>query len=125
MPASIISNKKNLSTVIHFNSNATLVIAGNNSVSNVAIGTEVLSGASITQLAWGCDGIGHIQVFRGANLVGIYDSTSYIDYAGNGMDLELWPSANLTVNFVGSANCTCVIEIQKNVANTTSEYFVN
>ena len=124
MPASIISNKKNLSTVLHFNSNATLVIAGNNSVSNVAIGTEVLSGASITQIAWGCDGNGHIQVFRGANLQLVVDSTSYIDFAGNGMDLELWPTANLTVNFVGSANGYCVIELQKNVANTTSDYFV-
>lgn len=125
MAYTILSNKKNSSATIHFNSNSSLVIAGNNSVSNVAVGTEILSGASITQIAWGCDGNGHIQVVRGANVVGIYDSTSYIDYAGNGMSLDLHPTANLVVNFIGSANCSCVIEIQKKIISTTSEYLVN
>lgn len=125
MAYTILSNKKNLAATIHFNSNSSLVIAGNNSVSNVAISTENLTGASISQIAWGCDPNGSIQVLRGANLVGVYDSTSYIDYAGNGMALDLHPGANLVVNFIGSANCSCVIEIQKKVANTTSDYFQN
>lgn len=125
MAYTILSNKKNLSATLHFNSNSTVIVAGNNTVSNVAIDTEVLSGASISQIAWGCDPNGSIQVLRGANIVGIYDSTSYIDYAGNGIALDLHPSANLVVNFIGSANCSCVIEIQKKVANTTSDYFQN
>lgn len=125
MSYTILSNKKNLSATIHFNSNSSLVIAGNSSVSNVAISDETLSGASISQIAWGCDPNGSIQILRGANIVAIYDSTSYIDYAGNGMALDLHSSANLNVNFIGSANCSCVIEIQKKIANTTSEYFQN
>ncbi len=124
MAYTILSNKKNTAATIHFSSNSSLVIAGNSSVSNVAISNEVLTGASITQIAWGCDGNGHIQVLRGANVVGIYDSTSYIDYAGNGMSLNLHPSANLVVNFIGSANCSCIIEIQK-AGTFTSEYLVN
>ena len=124
MAYTILSNKKNTSATIHVNSNSNIIIAGNNSVSNVAIGTEVLSGASITQVAYGCDGNGHIQVLRGANVVGIYDSTAYIDYAGNGMALDLHPAANLVINFVGSANCYCIIEVQKKIASTTSDYIV-
>lgn len=125
MAYTILSNKKNTSATLHINSNSTIIIAGNNSVSNVAIGTEVLSGASISQIAWGCDPNGSIQISRGANLVGVYDSTSYIDYAGNGIALDIHPSANLVVTFIGSANCSCVIEIQKKIANTTTEYLVN
>lgn len=40
MPHSIISNKKNLSTVIHFNSNSSLVIAGINETIDFALDAE-------------------------------------------------------------------------------------
>lgn len=114
MAVNIISNKKNASVIVHVtSSNATLVVAGNNSVSNVAISTENLSGAHISQIAWGCDGNGHIQILRGANLVAVYDSTGYVDYSGNGLALTTHKEANITINFVGSANGYCLFELQK------------
>lgn len=122
MAHTILSNKKNISAVIHFvSSNSSLVVAGNSSVSNVAISDEVLTGAYITQAVWGCDGNGHIQVFRGANLVAVYDSTGQQEYAGTGMPITVGQTANLDVKFVGSANSYLLLEVQK-VGSFTSDY---
>lgn len=125
MAVTVISNKLNTSAVFHVaSSNATLIVAGNNTTSNVAISNEVLTGAYITQIAWGCDGNGHIQILRGSNLVSVYDSSGYVDYAGNGLALTTSQNANLTINFVGSSNSYCIFEVQK-VGNFTSAYFQN
>lgn len=123
MSYSILSNKKNTSAVIHFSGSNTVIIAGNNSVSNVAISDETLTGAYVTQVFYGCDGSGSIQLKRGSDTIAVYDSTGYIDYAGAGMALTAGnTAANIAVSFVGSANAYLLIEIQK-IGNFTSEYF--
>lgn len=124
MAITTISNKKNTSAVYHFNSSGTLTVAGNTSVSNVAISDEVLTGAYITQAVWGCDGTGHIQVKRGTTIVAVYDSTGQQEYAGTGMPITVGSTSNLSVEFLGSANSFLLIELQK-IGNFTSEYFQN
>jgi hypothetical protein len=123
MAVNVISNRKNTSVVLHVASanSGNVVIAGNSTVSNVAISDEILTGAYITQVVWGCDGTGHIQVLRGANLVAVYDSTGQHEYAGTGMPINMYPAANLSINLVGSSNSFIAIELQK-VGNFTSEY---
>lgn len=122
MAYQILSNRKNASAVIHFSaSNSALTVAGNTSTSNVAVSDETLTGASITQAVWGCDGTGHIQVYRGANLVAVYDSTAQVDYAGCGMSLTKDSAATLDVRFVGSGNAYLIIEIQK-IGSGSSDY---
>lgn len=124
MAVNVISNKKNASVTLHVASaNATLVVAGNTSVSNVAISDETLTGATISQIAWGTDGNGSIQILRGSNVVSVHDTSGYIDYAGNGMALNIYPAANLTVNFVDTTNAYCIIELQK-IGSGSSEYLV-
>ena len=123
MAVNVISNRKNTSVVLHVASanSGNLVVTGNSSVSNLAISDEVLTGAYITQVVWGCDGTGHIQVLRGANLVAVYDSTGQHEYAGTGMPINMYPAANLSINLVGSSNSFIAIELQK-IGNFTSEY---
>lgn len=123
MAVNVISNRKNTSVVLHVSSanSGNIVIAGNSTVSNVAISDEVLTGAYITQVVWGCDGNGHIQVLRGANLVAVYDSTGQHEYAGTGMPINMYPAANVVINLIGSANSFIAIELQK-IGNFTSEY---
>ena len=125
-----ISSRKNTSFVIHVSSanSGNIVLAGNSTTTNVngtstcvAIDNEILSGAYITQAFWGCDGTGTIQVLRGSTLVAEYDSTGQKDYAGCGMPLNINPTANLVVNFVGSSNAYCMLELQKQ-GTFTSEY---
>lgn len=126
MAVTVISNKPRTSAVFHVaEANATIVVAGNNSVSNVASAGEVLTGAYITQAVWGCDGTGYIVIKRGTTPVAVYDSTGQQEYAGTGMPITVGQSANLTVEFVGSSNCYVMFEVQKIGPGLTanSEYF--
>lgn len=125
-----ISNRKNTSFVLHVSAanSGNVIVSGNSTTTNVAgtstciaQGNEVMTGAYITQAFWGCDGTGTIQVLRGSTLVAVYDSTGQKDYAGCGMPLNINPTANLVVNFVGSSNAYCILELQK--LGTTSEYY--
>lgn len=126
MAVTVISNKPRLSAVFHVASaNATLVVAGNSSVSNVASPGEELTGAYITQAVWGCDGTGYIVIKRGSTPVAVYDSTGQHEYAGTGMPITVGQTANVSVEFVGSSNCFVMFEVQKvgpNL-NANSEYF--
>lgn len=124
MAVTITSNKKNTSAVIHVSAaNASIIIAGNNSVSNVAIQDEVLTGAYITQIFWGNGGTGQAKILRNSVLVGAFDSSGYYDYAGSGMPMSVEQTANIDIQFT-DANQYIFFEIQK-VGNLTSnsEYF--
>ena len=129
MAVSIISNKKNTSATIHVSvANTTIKVSGNSVTTNVdatstclAIGDEVLSGAYITQAFWGIDPNGYAVIKRGTTPVAIYDSTGYKDYAGNGLALTVGQTANLTVEFVGTANGYVLLEVQK-AGTFISEY---
>lgn len=111
---SVVHNRKNLSFVVHATANLSLTIAGNSSVSNVAVTDEVLVGAAIKQVWWGSEaGAGTWFVKRGSNTVGVYDSTGWHDYAGNGCMLNKDSSATLELELAGTANGFIMIELQK------------
>jgi hypothetical protein len=121
MAVTITSNKKNTSATIHISAaNSTIVVAGNSVTTNVdatatclALGNEVLTGVYITQAFYGVDPAGYAVIKRGTTPVAIYDSTGYKDYAGCGMALTVGQTANLTVEFVGTANGYVLLEVQK------------
>jgi len=124
MTYSIQANRKNLSATLHFTANSTITIAGNNSVSNVAIGSEVLTGAYITQ-AWcgSSSGAGaYWRVKRGANTVAVFDSTAYLDFAGCGNPLTLDSTATLVVDLIGGTDGFLILELAKQ-GTLPSPYF--
>ena len=129
MAVTVVSNKPRTSVVLHVASaNATLVVAGNSSVSNIASPGETLTGAYICQAAWGCDPEGYIIIKRDSTPVAFYDSTGQHEYAGAGMPITaLQSAANLSIEFAGSSNCFIIFELQKvgPELNTNSEYFQN
>lgn len=110
----ILHNRKNLSVTVHAAANLTLTIAGNNSVSDVAIDDEVIVGAAIKQVWWGSTaGTGTWIVKRGANVAGVYDSTGWHDYAGNGNMNNIDATGTLVLELVGTANGFIMVELQK------------
>jgi hypothetical protein len=121
MAVTITSNRKNTSAVIHVSAaNTTIKVSGNSITTNVdstttclALGDEVLSGVYIAQAYWGIDPNGYAVIKRGTTPVAVYDSTGYKDYAGCGMALTVGQTANLTVEFVGTANGYVLLEVQK------------
>ena len=129
MAVSSVSNKKNTAATIHVSAaNTTIKVSGNSTTTNVdstpvclAVDNEVLAGAYIAQVFYGVDPSGYAVIKRGSNVVAVYDSTGYKDYAGCGMALTIGQTANLTVEFVGTANGYVLLEVQK-VGTFTSEY---
>lgn len=123
MAARIMHNRKNTSAVLHFSgANSSVVVTGNSTTTNVdntstclAMPGEELTGVSITQAFWGIDpsSDGHVVVKRGSNVVAVYDSTGYKDYAGSGMSLTLDSTANLVLEFSSSSNAYVILEVQK------------
>lgn len=113
MPYSILSNKKNLAATLHFTgANSTVIVAGNTTNSNVATSNETLTGGVITQLFWGVD-TGSVQILRGANIVATLTQSGSKDYAGSGLALTKDSAANVSVNFVGTANGYVMMELVK------------
>lgn len=112
-----IINRSGLSAVFHTSANATIVVAGNSSVSNIASQNEVLTGASITQAWYGSAG-GHWVIQRGSNTVLVLDSTGYVDFAGAGASLTISSTANVVMTLVGASNGYCMIELQKEPTST-------
>ena len=120
MAYEIISNRKNVAFTVWANANTTLTIAGNASSSNVALDGESLSGASIKQVWFGSQNGGYWVIKRGSNVVAVYESASYQDYAGNGCMLTKDKDATLVLELVGTANGYIMVDMQKHIpANTT------
>jgi len=122
----VIANRKNLSATLHFTANATVTIAGNSSVSGIALDNEVLTGAYITQMWYGTPSgaVAYWEVKRGSNTVAILDSTSYTDYAGAGNPIKLDSNGTLVVNLIGTNAGYLMVELQKE-GNFISDYLHN
>ena len=115
MAFTVQQNRKNTSAVIHITGSNTVTIAGNSTVSDVAIGNEVLTGCTITQVFCGSSsGNGaYWTIKRGANTVAVLDSTGYFDYAGAGMALSVDSGGTLEANLINGTDGYLLIEIQK------------
>ena len=123
----IQANRKNLSFTVHMTANSgDIIVAGNNSVSNVAVGDEVLTGAYITQVWFGSPSGANAYwtISRGANTVAVLDSTAYIDYAGCGNPITLDSTANVSATLTGSETGYLIIEMQKE-GEFVTEYLQN
>lgn len=117
-------NRKALSVVVHVSANDTVVVAGNDSVSNIAAPGEIVTEAYVKQVWYGSPSgnAAYWMVKRGANTLLVLDSTGWTDYAGNGSMLKQDPTANLVLQLVGTGNGYVMVELQKVVNNHTSEY---
>ena len=114
MAVRYINNKRQTVDIL-VTSNTTIVIAGNNSVSNVALGDQVVTGATIKQFL-ACSPSGNAaywEIARGANVVLTPDSTAHVDISGFPMNVD--QSANLvcTLYRAGDDEGSLWIKLQK------------
>lgn len=119
MTVTVTSNKLGTSAQVHVNAAGSIVVAGNNTVSSIATGGEVLTGASITQVFYGSDA-GSIQIARGGATVAVLTGSGHADYAAAGLSIGVNQAANVDVSFVGTANGYVLIELQKIGTNLNS-----
>jgi hypothetical protein len=91
----VISNQLKGKVVLHYVANsANVIIAGNSTVSNVALSTENIGGATVRKVAWSSNGTW--TVARGANTLLILHGAGSIDFSAMGMGLNLDPAANIS-----------------------------
>lgn len=115
----VLINKKGLSAVIHLTANAVINVAGNSSVSDIAYGDETVTGATITQMWYGCGNGAYWEIKRGSNTVMFTDSTGYLDFAGNGVALNKDITGTLVANLNVSQTGFLIIELTKSPTNSS------
>jgi hypothetical protein len=98
---------------LHITANDTIVVAGNSSVSNIALTNEIIAAAHISQIWWGSSNSSYWTVKRGSNTVTVLSETGYLDFAGNGVGLQIDQTANLVITLTGSGVGFLALEGQK------------
>ncbi len=121
----IVKNTRQNCLILATASNSAIVIAGNNSVSEIADSriTDNIVGCGIKQVWSSADsgaGANGWDIIRGANTVWQTDSTTWVDFAGNGCELDLDNTGTLTLTRTGSRG-TILLELQKIYEDTGSE----
>lgn len=125
--ASIIQNKKGTEFWIHLAANSgNIIVAGNDSVSNVALTNEELTGCVIRKVAWGTSGNTgqYWKVARGANTVLVLDSSGTIDFQALGTNLGVYPAANLVITLNGGDNGFLMLKCKKQPESIQTAYDV-
>ncbi len=97
--------------VLHLVANATIVVVGNNTVSNLATGSDNVARASINKVWWGASNGSYWTVNRGSNNVLVLTETG--DLAFEGASLNLYPAANLVFTLNGTGAGYIMLEGQK------------
>lgn len=98
---------------VHVTANASIVVSGNSSVSNIALSGEVVNSAHISQVWWGSSNSSYWTVKRGSNTVIVLTETGYMDFAGNGLGLQQDQTANIEITLTGSGVGFLALEGQK------------
>lgn len=116
----VLINKKGLSAVIHLTSNATINVVGNTTTSDIAVGDETVSGAYISQIWYGTSNVstGYWEIKRGSNTAGIFSASGHMDFAGNGITLNLDVGATLVANLTSATAGFVIIELTKSPTNS-------
>jgi len=117
-----IKKAPNNSVIVHVSGSNTLVCTGIDSVSNLASTGETVSSAAIKQVWCGSSsGAGSYWVVERGNstvntVVGVYDSSAWIDYAGNGASLTLHDDGdNVWFTLVGAGDSYLMLEFKKEI----------
>lgn len=123
MTTRIVFNQPFGRTLIWANSNTTIVVAGNSTVSNIATTNEVVESADIMRVWWGSSASNTWTVSRGANVVLYLNPTSdvHADFQEKGCGFALDNTANVVCN-VSDASAFILIELGKQSANSDGQY---
>lgn len=98
---------------IHVTAGETIVVSGNSSVSNIALSGETVNSAHISQVWWGSSNASYWTVKRGSNTILVLPDCGYLDFAGNGLGLQIDQQANIVISLTGSGAGFLALEGQK------------
>lgn len=101
-----LNNKRHTVDILITSNSGNIVIAGNNTVSNIALPGQVLVGASIRQFfaSSPSGNSAYWEIKRDVNVVCTPDSTTFFDFAGVGMGMNIDSTANLVCDLFRAAD---------------------
>jgi len=124
MAVNIIRKSPNNSVIVHFTGTGQINCTGNDSVSDLASSGETVTSATIKQVFFGSPSgnSAYWTVTRGdggANsVVGVFDSTAWMDFAGSGASLSLESAGEFiycTATACDDASSYLMMEIKKEI----------
>lgn len=108
----VLNNKAGGSALIHLTVSNTLIVVGNNSVSNLALTTETVSSATIKKVWWGASNSSYWTVARGSNTVLVLTESGQLDFSSDVLTKD--SAANLVFTLVGTGVGFIAAEVKKN-----------
>lgn len=111
-----VINNRTSSVIIHATANGTITVAGNNTISNVATGTQVLTGGVITRIWHGAAPSGYWNIKRGSNLVFSATGSGYQYFDGAALNVD--KTGTLVLELMGTSNGHIMIELRKEGSGT-------
>lgn len=105
-----VANRRNASIVVHAVANTTWNLA------DLKVGTEATpTGIGVTQIWYGApsNGTTYWTVTRGANTIAVLEGAGHLDFAGNGVSVNLDNAASVTVTLNGGTTGFIMLELQK------------
>lgn len=112
----ILRKSKGGKVHLHFAATANVVVQGNNSVSTLALGAEVVANAGITKMV----GYGGWTIARGANTVATVNNYFKYNFAELGAPLNTDSTANIVLTLTGSG--FIMLEVSKGLSTTDQEF---
>lgn len=113
--SSVMHNKLYGRVTLHAIANVTWTIAGNNSVSNVAINDEVLDGGSIRRVWWDTASTNNAfwEVKRGSNTVMKLHGAGHLDFVAGGTSMDVDKAGTIVITLNNSTDGFIMLDVQK------------
>lgn len=115
-------NQKNKRVVLHFTATGSVNVAGNSTSSDIATGDEVLTGAYIRRIWWGCNAAAATwTVQRGSNTVVVLNGSGSMDFSEAGSPIIGSSTSNVVATLAGGAGFI-MIDLAKIGTFTSNSY---
>lgn len=108
-----VQNNKWTLVITHDVANVTYVVAGNNTVSNLASGIENVASASILSAHYGSSNNSYWVLKRGANVAGVFVNSGSVNFADRDISLSKDSAANIVLELVGTGVGFIMLEVRK------------
>lgn len=115
MAITYLKNAANLNVVVHADATGSIILTGNDSVSNIASPGETIIGSTIRQVWAGSNNLWTVSKGNSTvnAIIGHWDSTGWYDYAGNGCAINIEEGGENLYFTLGGGSGYIMLDIKK------------
>lgn len=121
MAINYIKNAPNNNVIVHMDATGSILLTGNDSVSNVASPGEYVIGTTVRQVWAGSGSAATWTVAKGNStvnaVIGVFDSTGWYDFAGNGASINIEEEGESLYLTLSAGTGYCMVDLKKILGN--------